>query len=151
MHDQQPTVVASRLGQVDRLPGGDRLLCGAADHVRPASLWATRYRRNRPDRHLRGSSQTADHSDRHSLRTVTTSGSTAAILRNPTIGASPAERITSGGLMMNQRLAAASLISVFFALAQTGQEAAGLVGMASTVVCQTAIDVSNHMRMRNRR
>lgn len=52
---------------------------------------------------------------------------------------------------MNQRLAAASLISAFFALGQAGHQGAGIAGMASTLVCQTVIDVSNAMKARKSR
>lgn len=52
---------------------------------------------------------------------------------------------------MNTRLAAASLVSVFWLIAEAGQEAAGFAGLVCTVACQTVIDVSNTVKAKKPR
>lgn len=146
-HDRERTMEPTELGETDSVSRWNSLFRCSTNGLRPASLRTVSDRRDSADRSFGVRPEAISDASRYYSRpnsttaaAIVTTGSTTKVIQLST-RATTSERIAGG--VMNERVAAITFIVLFFVLSEVGYQAAALVGMFCTVICQTVIDAMN--------
>lgn len=145
-HDRERTMEPTELGETDSVSRWNSLFRCSTNGLRPASFRTVSDRRDSADRSFRIRPEAISDASRYYSRpdsttaAVITTRSTTKIVQLST-RATTSEGIAGG--VMNERVAAITFIVLFFVLSEFGYQAAALVGMFCTIICQTTIDAMN--------